>query len=80
MTIYHPTEGNRFANVGFSGWVGLMTGMNDQKMGISEIGVSYPGENSEAYPEESRKGYPFTWMLKDIMQYTNTADEAFDLM
>ena len=26
ITIYHPNDGNHFANVGWSGWVGSLTG------------------------------------------------------
>ena len=52
--------------------------MNDQKMGISEIGASYPGK--EAFPSESREGYPFTWMLRDMLQFNSTGDEALKTM
>ena len=44
ITVYHPNEGNAFANVGWTGWVGSLTGMNDQQMAISEIGASYADE------------------------------------
>ena len=29
-------------NLGFVGWVGVISGVNDQKMAVSEIGVTYP--------------------------------------
>jgi len=80
VTVYHPSnpDENAFANVGFPGWIGLMTGMNDQKMGISEIGASYAGET--AFPSEDRHGYPFTWMLRDILQFNSTGDEGLKTM
>ena len=86
VTIYHPTytqeyEGfgklrqNQFANVGFPGWIGLMTGMNDQKMGISEIGASTAGDSPD-FPGESRTGQAFTWTLRDMLQFDMTGDAA----
>lgn len=35
--IYHPTEGNSFANVGFVGWVGALTGQSSAQMSIHEV-------------------------------------------
>ena len=26
ITIYHPNDGNHFANIGWTGWVGSLTG------------------------------------------------------
>jgi len=80
VTVYHPSNPNEnaFANVGFPGFIGLITGMNDQKMGISEIGASYSGE--VAFPGESRHGYPFTWMLRDMLQFNSTGDAALETM
>lgn len=43
--VYHPSskkDGNRWINIGFMGWIGVLSGMSDQQMAISEIGVSYP--------------------------------------
>ena len=37
----------------FLGWIGSLTGMNDQKMGISEIGASYA---DKTFGQESRSG------------------------
>lgn len=81
ITIYHPEnpEENRFANIGFPGWIGLMTGMNDQKMGISEIGASTAGDSPD-FPSESRKGQSFTWMLRDVLQFDKTADAGLERM
>ena len=81
MTVYHPEDqtNNRFANIGFPGWIGLMTGMNDQKMGISEIGAGTAGDSPD-FPDESRKGQSFTWMLRDILQFDKTADQAKERM
>merc|ERR1712141_337493 len=56
-----------------------MTGMNDQKMGISEIGAGTAGDSPD-FPSESRKGRSFTWILRDILQFDKSADEAKERM
>lgn len=44
VTVYHPSEGHAWAQVGFPGNVGVLTGFSDQHLAISEIGVSYPDD------------------------------------
>lgn len=77
LTVYHndaaQQQGNSFINAGWTGWIGALTGMSDQKMGISEIGVSYP---DASFGKESRVGVPFTFLLRDILQWDNSLTEA----
>ncbi|XP_072044139.1 protein dcd1A-like [Amphiura filiformis] len=79
VTVYHPNSGNgrAFANLGWSGWIGSITGMNDRQMAISEIGVSYP---DDSFGSESRFGIPFTYILRDVLQFDNTLDDAVNRM
>lgn len=47
VMVYHPPADNAsygvpWANVGFIGWVGSLTGVNAERVTIHEIGVSYP--------------------------------------
>jgi hypothetical protein len=67
VVVYHPNSGNghAFANVGFIGWVGALTGQSSAQMGISEIGVAFP---DASFGAESRIGVPFTFLLRDILQ------------
>jgi len=75
ITIYHPlsNNGHPFANVGFPGFIGGLTGMSATKLGISEIGVSYP---DSTFGKESRIGVPFIFTLRDILQFDGTVDDA----
>ncbi len=74
MIVYHPTKsGHAFANVGFAGWIGSFSGMSSKQMAISEIGVSYP---DDTFGKESRIGNPFTFLLRDILQFDNSIDES----
>src|SRR4051794_30810692 len=56
MTVYHPTDGNTFINIGFSAFVGGLSGVSNLSMAISEIGATYP---DATFGTESRIGTPF---------------------
>lgn len=77
VVVYHPNEGNghAWANVGFTGWTASITGMSSTSLAMSEIGVSYPDDSfgNETY---FAKGYPFGYLIRDILQYDNTLDDA----
>lgn len=79
VIVYHPSEGkgHPFANVGFIGWIGSITGMSSQQMAISEIGVAYP---DESFGKMSRAGVPFVFLLRDILQYDKSLTEALTRM
>ncbi|KAK6166612.1 hypothetical protein SNE40_023263 [Patella caerulea] len=78
VTVYHPvnsTYGIPFANFGWTAWIGSITGMNSQRMAISEIGVSFP---DETFGKESRVGVPFTQLLRDILQYDTSLNQSMN--
>lgn len=80
MTVYHSLnekQGNSFANIGWTGWIGSITGINDQMLAISEIGVSYP---DKSFGRESRFGIPFTFILRDVLQFDSHLDESMNRM
>jgi len=70
ITVYHPDEGHAFANIGWSGMIGAVTGMSSSQLAISEIGDDYDAEN------DTFEGVPFAFLLRDILQFDNTLDEA----
>jgi len=65
-SVMESTNVNTFANVGWTGWIGSITGMSETKTAISEIGVSFP---DSTFGNESRFGVPFTFLLRDIIQF-----------
>ncbi len=73
--VFHarPGEGNSFVTIGFPGFMGAMSGMNEHLLAISEIGVSYP---DASFGSESRMGVPFIFMLREILQYDKTLADA----
>eukprot|EP00456_Euglypha_rotunda_P054509 TRINITY_DN4407_c0_g1_i22.p1 TRINITY_DN4407_c0_g1~~TRINITY_DN4407_c0_g1_i22.p1 ORF type:complete len:297 (+),score=47.79 TRINITY_DN4407_c0_g1_i22:115-1005(+) len=77
LTVYHPNDGNGhpFVNVGYSGFIGSFSGMSSVPMGTSEIGVSYP---DDTFGKESRFGIPFTYLLRDLLQFDNNYQDSID--
>jgi len=79
VTIYHSNPAlpgsQSFANVGFTGWIGSITGMSEHQTAICEIGVSFP---DSTFGKDSRFGTPFTFLLRDIIQFDYTIDDAIN--
>jgi len=79
ITVYHPTAGSNnghaFANIGWTGWIGSITGISSTRVAISEIGVSFP---DATFGRESRFGIPFTYILRDILQFDDTLTDAMN--
>jgi len=75
VVIYHPDAGNghAFMNIGVGSFIGGLTGVSATQLGISEIGVAYP---DATFGAESRFGVPFVFLLRDILQYDDTLDNA----
>jgi len=46
-------------------------------MAVSEIGVSYP---DDTFGRESRAGNPFTFLLRDVLQFDKNLDESIHRM
>lgn len=70
--VYHPTEANSnsFANIGFCGLVGSITGYSNSSIGISEkVWLGHPENNA-------RIGKPWTFALRDTLQFATDMDSA----
>lgn len=73
LTVYHadprnPKE-NTFVNMGWTGWVGSITGVNEHQLSIHEIGVYFPDEQ---FGKARDAGIAFTYILRDILQFDRT--------
>jgi hypothetical protein len=80
VTVYHPSSakfGNAWVNIGFMGWIGVLSGVNEHQLAVSEIGVSYP---DDTFGKESRFGNPFTFVLRDVLQWDRTLNESVHRM
>jgi hypothetical protein len=70
VVIYHPDSGHTFANVGWSGWVASISGMSSRGLAISEK------HSDEPFGEESRIGIPFNFLMRDILQFDTSLQDA----
>lgn len=79
IQVYHKNsdEENSFVTAGYAGFIGALAGFSDQKVAISEIGVSYP---DPTFGSQSRIGIPFIYLLRDILQFDKTIDDAISRM
>jgi hypothetical protein len=75
ITVYcgtRPGE-NSFVNVGWIGFIGLVSGMNDQKVAISEMGMG-------TQPNETLCGEPMIMLLKRVLRNANSAEAATSII
>jgi len=68
---YHPRTGNSFLSAGWAGVSGVFTAMNSAGMTISEVG---------AWDRDvSWNGTPLVFLLRKILQYANSLEDAFEI-
>lgn len=70
MVVYVPKNGEIFANIGYAGVIGSFSGINKAQLAISEIG------DDRSTDEITYQGIPFTFLLRDVLQFDKSLDEA----
>ncbi len=70
IVVYFPQDGHPFANITWSGVVGCISGISSERLAISEIGDDYDQGN------DTFAGMPFMFLLRDVLQFDNSLDEA----
>jgi hypothetical protein len=75
LTVYHSTRPgeNTFVNVGWIGFIGLVSGMNDKKVAISEMGMG-------TQPGETLCGEPMILLLKRVLRSADSAEGATSII
>ena len=71
VTVYQPEVGHAWVNVGYAGFVGSVTAMNDQHISIGEMGGRGEGKWD---------GKPMAQLLREVMEKAATLDEAVAIM
>ncbi|KAL5477614.1 hypothetical protein EMCRGX_G024433 [Ephydatia muelleri] len=70
VVVYHPDEGNVFANVGWAGWIASISGMSSKRIAMSEKHADIE------FGVESRAGIPFHFLMRDVIQFDNSLEDA----
>lgn len=74
LAVYHPLEGDghAFASQTFAGFIGSITGYSTETNICEKVWIS-----SNETLLEGRFGYPWAFMLRDILQYDNSIADAY---
>lgn len=74
ITVYHPTEEGSvpFANIAWAGFLGSLTGYSSARIGVSERLRGGPADTM------TRFGKPWTYALRDVLQFSKTIDDALN--
>lgn len=71
VTVYQPDEGHAWVNVGYAGFTGSVTAMNDQHISIGEMGGRGEG---------NWDGKPMAQLVREVMEKAGTIEEAVEIM
>jgi isopenicillin-N N-acyltransferase-like protein len=69
ITVYRPNGANAFVNIGWIGFVGVVSGVNEKGVALSEMGFGDP-------PGETLAGMPMPFLLKQVLRYADTAEQG----
>jgi isopenicillin-N N-acyltransferase like protein len=67
LIVQKPENGNSFINVSYAGFIGVVTGMNDQKISVGEIGAKGYGKWD---------GMPMTFIIREILENSSNIEVA----
>jgi len=70
VIVASPDEGNSFINAGFAGFIGSVTGMNDKKISIGEMGGG--GQGMWA-------GIPMSFLVRMVLEQSSTLDDGLNV-
>ncbi|NOY79347.1 MAG: hypothetical protein GXO76_15955 [Calditrichaeota bacterium] len=74
LIVYKPDSANAFVDVGWLGFIGVVSGMNDQQLAVSEIGENFGPEH------ETLQGEPMPFVLRDVLEQAKTVEEGIDII
>ena len=71
ITVYRPTteNANPYVTIGWVGFVGAVSGVNEKGVALSEMGFGNP-------PGETLAGTPMPFLLKNVLRYADAAEQA----
>jgi hypothetical protein len=71
VTVIQPDQGHAWVNIGYAGFTGSVTAMNDQHLSIGEMGGRGEG---------NWDGKPMAQLVREVMEKASTIDEAIEIM
>jgi len=71
VMVYQPDYGNAWVNIGYAGFIGSVTAMNEKGISIGEMGGNGYGDWD---------GKPMAELLREVMEKANTLEDAIRIM
>lgn len=71
VLVHQPDYGFAWVNVGYAGFIGTVTAMNEKKISIGEMGGRGEGQWD---------GKPMAQLLREVMEKASTLDEAVGIL
>lgn len=71
VIVVKPDEGNAWVNLGYAGFTGTVTAMNERQVAIGEMGGRGEGDWD---------GKPMAQLMREVMERADTIDEAVEIM
>ena len=71
VMVVQPDRGHAWVNVGYAGFVGTVTAMNEKQIAIGEMGGRGEGQWD---------GKPMAQLLREVMEKAGTLDEAVEIL
>lgn len=71
VIVFRPDRGNAWVNVGYAGFIGSVTAMNEKQVAIGEMGGRGEG---------NWDGKPMAELVRDVMENASTLEEAVEIM
>jgi hypothetical protein len=71
VIVMQPDNGNAWVNVGYAGFLGTVTAMNEKHIAIGEMGGGGEGQWD---------GKPMAQLMREVMEKADTIDEAVEIM
>jgi predicted choloylglycine hydrolase len=77
VTVCRPTGKHGFASIGFPGYLGCLSGMNDAGLAIAVLEVYSSNDDSVTFDP---KGVPYGLVYRRVLEECTTVDEAEKLL
>ncbi len=71
LVVFVPEGHNAWMSLGYAGFIGTVTAMNEKGLAIGEMGGRGEGDWD---------GVPMAYLLRDIMERASTVDEALEIL
>jgi hypothetical protein len=71
VMVFQPERGNAWVNVGYAGFIGSVTAMNEKHLAMGEMGGGGQG---------NWEGKPMAELVREVMEKADTLEEAIEIM